>query len=253
MFNGKCGFCRKHGHNIGLCSHPDKYVVITQIETELYTFDSRFEIRKYLNTLSPVRIHILASMLNIPSGMPNVLIKNKLTEYYFNNILVRDARIARNRREVEDIRHDYPQYMPLPHSLFRRCMIGIQELGTEICIALAIIKQRVRGEYTPVQPIQQRETHMFLRGWKIIPELSMDIDEPNETRDCPICFEMKLKSDYVVPLCKHGVCRSCFINMVDNGSVLKAPLCPMCREVIKMVDVYNIDMYNTIVNKYVCE
>ena len=70
-----------------------------------------------------------------------------------------------------------------------------------------------------------------------------------EDIECPICLEITKHKSYVLPLCKHGMCGNCFVKFVDNGSVIKAPLCPMCREVIHNVNVFDVSMYNTIANK----
>lgn len=254
MFHGKCGFCRQPGHNVTMCNHPDKQYIIQQMEETLDNCESKNEIWQYLNTLSPIRLQILASTLRLNSGTPKVFMKNKLVDYYYNRVLIRDARIARHNREIDETRTEYSRYMPLPYSLFQSCIHNIQQFGSEVCIAISTIRRRLSNVQTETETHSlTQETYLFQRGWKIIPELSVDTFNYKEKKECPICFEHKSQKDYVVPLCKHGVCVSCFVHFVDNGSVIKAPLCPMCREVVKTVDVYTVDTYNTITNKYVCD
>jgi hypothetical protein len=247
MFRGKCGFCRQPGHNVAMCQHNDKRIVINEMENEMERCNSKYEIRQYLNTLSKVRLELLSSQLRLPSGSPTIFIKNSLTEYYHANMVIRNARLQRYYNDIEQEHNDiYTARLPLPHTLFRQCITGIQE----ICIALAQIKRRIVNGYNRV-PTHSTETDVFRRGWKIIPELCVSGEDDN--LECPICLENTKHNNYVLPLCKHGMCSSCFVKFVDNGSIINAPLCPMCREMIRTVDVFDVQMYNTIANKYVVD
>jgi hypothetical protein len=246
MFRGKCGFCRQPGHNVAMCQHRDKQIVIDHMERQIERCRSKYEIRQYLNTLSKIRLEILASQLRLPNGSPSVFVKNRLVEYYNATMVIRDARLQRYYNDIEAEHTDrYSARSPLPHTLFRQCLSGIQEM----CIALSQLKTRFINGYASV-PLNPRETDVFRRGWKIIPDLGVaDLDKA----ECPICLEKAKHTNYVLPLCKHGMCNTCFIKFVDGGSILKAPLCPMCREVIRTVDVFDVQVYNTIASKYVVD
>lgn len=242
MFRGKCGFCRQPGHNVAMCDHRDKQIVIDGMESEIYRCESKYEIKQYLKTLSRIRLELLCSQVRIPSGTPLLFIRNQLTDYYYANILIRNMRLRRAEDDADV--HLYTQRLPLPYTLFRQCVNTIQE----ICSAFSLLKSRFMNQHTRV-PQNIQETDVFHRGWKIIPELN--VSDLNSDLECPICLDKTTHINYVLPLCKHGVCSGCFVKMVDSGSIIKAPICPMCRENIHTVDVFNVSIYNTIANKYI--
>ena len=72
--------------------------------------------------------------------------------------------------------------------------------------------------------------------------------EDNEERiiiECPICYEEKSKECCVDFMCNHSFCGDCFISTLEK-STKKEPSCPLCRETVKQITLYNEDIINRI-------
>jgi hypothetical protein len=230
MFRGQCGFCQRGGHNVHSCPHPEKQEIIGIMENIIETFNTPSEIKRYIRSLSPVRLDILSCQINSPSGMPTPFLRKSLTEYYVSRMRIRQARHSRAGHEWEDAIEETSSISYSPHLLFRSCVNYTIEFFNYLF-------HSGRTQYTPVV---DTEGTTFRKPWTILPDLSKD--EFVEPAECPICFQTT--TDKVTLHCSHELCEKCFRHYIENGSVLRAPQCPVCRTCIRNITVYSLDVYN---------
>lgn len=56
--------------------------------------------------------------------------------------------------------------------------------------------------------------------------LSVILELPEDSEECPVCQEAKLDPLYTIP-CKHEFCKKCCTNLVKHYE--NSPPCPLCR------------------------
>jgi len=187
--------------------------------------------------LSPIRCEILACQINTVVGMPMPLLRKSLSNYYIARLREREIRHARAQ-------HDWIDYLEesgsgsstiSPHALFSECF------NITYNFFQRLFRQNNNNAY---EPIHEHEGNVFRRSWSILPDLSKETCI--QQIECPICFQTT--NNKVTVECSHEFCEKCFIHYVENGSILRAPLCPVCRKCIKNITIYNSDAYCAIIN-----
>lgn len=234
MFQGQCGFCQKNGHNIRACTHPEKREIIHLIENVIDTFNTPDEIKAFIRVLSPVRLELLACQINTAVGLPTPLLRKSLIDYYTQRLRVRIRRHARIEYDWEDTLEQTSSIAFSPHRLFRACMDATTSAFRYLF--------RGRDRQYQYSYMANTEGNTFRRTWAILPDLSKD--EFIEPIDCPICFK---NTDKKITLqCCHELCETCFNFYIQEGSILRAPLCPICRKCIQNVTVYNLEAHKRV-------
>jgi hypothetical protein len=221
-----------------MCTHPNKYAIMSGIKTNIESKNSRSEISAYVKSLSNSHLELIASDLNISSGMPRVLLTNSIVNHYVCQLSIRNRRIRRYELDIEE--NDTGTFTP-PHSLFRRCIEVVSSVSSNMFRLLTgrmnNYNHYVRIERTPND-----------RKWQIIPEYKFANNKSK--MECPICMEHRRASDIIYLRCEHELCHSCFINYIGKCGK-KVPLCPICREQITSISVCDLEHFNSFVKKFV--
>ena len=245
-FYGKCSFCFGNGHNINMCNHPNKFIVMNEIKMEIEAFNTRAELKRYIQRLPYVHLALLGSKLKLTSNMPRVLLVNLIINHYVCALSVRNMRISRYELEIEE---NAPTTQVPPYSLFRRCLEVVERSGHAVSNYLFGNRSaRYAGLANTDAHSSVSNTPLF----QIIPELSYENNGANgeNEHDCPICMECKELTQMITPACSHSLCSYCFLLYVGKTNNI-VPHCPVCREQIKNIKVYDVQKYNECVKKFV--
>lgn len=234
---GRCVFCKGHGHSVKMCTHPNKIAIVNELKSSIENKQNKSEISTYVKSLPYLHLELIASDLNISSGMPRVLLINSVINYYVCQLSIRNRRIRRYELDIEE--NDTRNYTP-PHSLFRRCIEVISNVGTNIY-------QVLTGRANNYNQYLRFEHTQNNKRWQIIPEYKY-VDSKTKM-ECPICMEYRCISDIIYLQCEHELCHSCFLNYIGNCKD-KLPLCPICRKQINSISVCDIKHFNSFVKYY---
>jgi len=89
--------------------------------------------------------------------------------------------------------------------------------------------------------------------WKVDPVVlcTETAEELAVESECPICYDIRKCSDYIVCNCTHSFCNTCITTQLEKQKPHIQPTCAMCREPIRTVYISDVEIYNTF-TKRIC-
>ena len=121
--------------------------MVNDLKNEIESKRSSAEISQFVKSLPFFHLELIASDLNLSSGMPRVLLANSIINYYIVKLSIRNRRIRRYELDIEE--NDTRSYTP-PHSPFQRCIEIITNASSSV---LRIFSRRSRTQYVRLERI----------------------------------------------------------------------------------------------------
>lgn len=267
VFLGKCAFCRGNGHNVKSCNNSEFKPYLARLENPFLQHTlTKKQIKNILNKYNTAQIQILSVRINAPNGMPNLMIINLLTKYYYNiNKLMfeRDADMELHNGiqiqqpveityETDDsifILRNYPENSNgetrESFSIQRKWNQFLNNIKHNIENILCIrgannhIIQEEDNEFDPAIVDDLFQNGFIKREWNIQPYFSSIL---HETDCCPICYEKRV--DTIQLNCTHSFCDSCLYTHLKSASPIRSPICPICRTNISSISTSNKKIYD---------